>query len=271
MLPSRFFLAIPLVIFLAVVALHPTIAQDRSPVVERLSKSINSAHLKRIYVPDFPDASGQPSGAGAMFAASFSKLLATKSHKYFVQNRADAHAFLLQNNLTDYSLTDPAALSKFAAQFQLDAVLFGTAQSTNSDQVVSFSLKDLSGKELYKDSYSEPEKSTIGALPAGAGASGWPFYFMGMDGISTPKCYFMPNPPYPPEMRNARISGIVMVSGLITPEEKVVNARIVKSPDPKFDSNSMNTIGAWRCKPARDSKGEPVPVRVVFEITFDLY
>jgi TonB family protein len=69
---------------------------------------------------------------------------------------------------------------------------------------------------------------------------------MGMDGISTPKCYFMPNPPYPPEMRNARISGIVMVSGLITPEEKVVNARIVKSPDPKFDSNSMNTIGAWR-------------------------
>ena len=271
-MPSRFSLAIPLIALFGTVAPHPAIAQNRSPVVERLSKSINSAHVKRIYVPDFPDASGQPSGAGAMFAASFSKLLATKSHKYFVQNRADAHAFLLQNNLTDYSLTDPATLSKFAAQFQLDAVLFGTAQSTNPDQVVSFSLKDLSGKELYKDSYSEPEKSTIGSLPAGAGASGWPFYFMGMDGsLCTEVLFHAESPLSCPRLRKARISGIVMVSGLITPEEKVVNARIVKSPDPKFDSNSMNTIGTWRCKPARDSKGTPVPVRVVFEITFDLY
>jgi len=103
-----------------------------------------------------------------------------------MNNRVEAHAFLLKNNLTDYDLAAPQNLSMFASQFNVDAVLFGLANSTDWAQSVQFSLRDLTGKELFKDSYTEPSKSTEYYFPAGAAPSGWPYYFHGLDGVSLP-------------------------------------------------------------------------------------
>jgi hypothetical protein len=49
----------------------PALAQDRSQVVERLAKGISAADVHKIYIPDFPDPSNHPSGAGAFYAAIF--------------------------------------------------------------------------------------------------------------------------------------------------------------------------------------------------------
>jgi TonB family protein len=249
----------------------PGFAQDRNPVVERLAKGISAANVHKIYIPDFPDASGHPSGVGAFYAATFSKFLTTKSKGFTVLNRVEAHAFLLKNNLTDYDLADSLNLAKFASQFNVDVVLFGVANSTDSAQLIQFSLRDLTGKELLKDSYGEPAKLTEYYFPAGAAPSGWPYYFYGVDGVSLPSCSYMPNPPYPEEMRKDRISGVISLSALINIQGNVESVRVTKSVDKKLDQLSLATIKTWRCKPATDADGNRVAIRVPFEIAFKLF
>jgi TonB family protein len=168
-------------------------------------------------------------------------------------------------------LTAPKNLTKFASQFNVDAVLFGVANSTDSAQSVQFSLRDLTGKELFKDSYGEPVKLTEYYLPAGAAPSGWPYYFYGLDGVSLPSCCYMPNPQYPEEMRKDRLSGVATLSALVNINGNVEAVRITKSLDKKLDQLSLETIKTWRCKPARDPEGNPVAIRVPFEITFKIY
>ena len=85
----------------------PASTQDRKPIVERLANEISASSVHKIYIPDFPDPPGHPSGAGAFYAATFSKFLSTKSKQFDVLNRVEAHAFLLKNDLADYDLTAP--------------------------------------------------------------------------------------------------------------------------------------------------------------------
>jgi len=188
-------IAFGLLALVSLLTAGPAFAQDRKPIVERLAKDISASNVRKLYIPDFPDPPGHPSAAGAFYAAIFSKFLSTKSKGFAVLNRVEAHAFLLKNNLADYDLAAPQNLSMFAPQFNVDAVLFGLANSTDWAQSVQFSLPDLTGKELFKDSYTEPSESTEYYFPAGATPSGWPYYFHGLDGVSLPSCFYMPNPP----------------------------------------------------------------------------
>ena len=168
-------------------------------------------------------------------------------------------------------MTAPKNLTKFASQFNVDAVLFGVANSTDSAQSVQFSLRDLTGKELFEDSYGEPVKLTEYYLPAGAAPSGWPYYFYGLDGVSLPSCCYMPNPQYPEEMRKDRLSGVATLSALVNINGNVEAVRITKSLDKKLDQLSLETIKTWRCKPSIGPSGKPVPVIVTFEVNFRLY
>jgi TonB family protein len=168
-------------------------------------------------------------------------------------------------------LTGSQNLTKFASQFSVDAVLFGAVNSTASAQTVQFSLRDLTGKELFKGSYGEPVKLSESYLPAGAAPSGWPYYFVGLDGVSVPSCFYMPNPPYPDEMRKDGVSGVITLSGLVNINGNVEAVRITKSLQKQLDQLSLETIKTWRCKPARDPDGNPVAIRVPFEIKFRLY
>ena len=136
---------------------------------------------------------------------------------------------------------------------------------------MQFSLRDLTGKELFKDSYGEPVKLTEYYLPAAAAPSGWPYYFYGLDGVSLPSCFYMPNPPYPEETRKDRLSGVTTLSALVNINGNVEAVRITKSLDKKLDQLSLETIKTWRCKPARDPESNPVAIRVPFEITFKIY
>jgi TonB family protein len=268
---SRLHFASALIVFLASFVPCSAVAQDRAPVVDRLINYINSAHLQKIYVSDFPDASGHQSDVGAFFAASFSKLLSEKAKQFTVQNRVEAHTFLLQSKLTDYDLSNPTNLASFVEQFHVDAVLLGTVRSPSSVQGVDLKLIDPSGNQLYVESYSEPAKRTDANFPAGSAPSGWPFFYVGLDGVSQPTCYYAPNPPYTDDLRRDRVSGVVLVSGLITAEGKVSEARISQSVDKRLDKPSLKIISIWRCKPAEDENGDPVPVRIGFEITFKLF
>jgi len=245
---------------------------DRGVVIERLAKGIASTGVHRIYVPDFPSPSGQPSGPGAFLAATFSQLLTDRAKGFSTLDRAQAHSYLLKHNLTDYALADPSIQGTFASQFEVDAILFGIINSTDDFKLLKLTLLDLTGKNLFQDSYSELSNLTEDQFPSGVAPSGWPFYFPMLDGISAPSCLDNPSPPIPPSVpKQTRVFGNVLLSGFLDSQGKIKSLRLINSFDSRFNAITMDTVKTWRCKPAKDSDGNPVPIRVPFQITFHVW
>jgi TonB family protein len=247
---------------------------DRDAIIERLAKGIASTGVHRIYIPDFPDSSGQPSGPGALLAATFSHLLAGRAKRFSTLDRAQAHSYLLKHNLTDYALAEPSNQRTFASQFEVDAILFGVINSTDGSELLNLTLLDLAGKNLFQDSYGEPSSLTENQFPSGVAPSGWPFYFPMLDGVAMPNCLYTPDPPIPPSLpKQTRVTGnaIVLISGFLNSQGKIESLRLIKSFDSRFNASTVETVKTWRCKPAKDSDGNPVPIRVSFQITFHIY
>jgi TonB family protein len=260
-------------LFAAVFLLVPLTASakepDRGASIEKLAKGIALTGVHRIYVPDFPDSSGQPSGTGAFLAATFSHLLTDSAQGFSTLDRAQAHSYLLKHNLTDYALADPSNQRTFATQFEVDAILFGVINSTDGSEFLKLTLSDPTGKNLLQDSYSEPSNLTENRFPSGVAPSGWPFYFPMLDGVSLPSCLYTPSPPIPPSLAKQRVSGNVLVSGFLNSQGKIESLRLVESFDSRFNAITVETIKTWRCKPAKDSDGNPVSIRVPFQVTFN--
>jgi len=245
---------------------------DRGAIIERLAKGIASTGVHRIYVPDFPDPSGQPSGPGAFLAATFSQLLTDRAKGFSTLDRAQAHSYLLKHNLTDYALAAPSNQGAFASQFEVDAILFGVINSTDGSELLKLTLLDLTGKNLFQDSYSELSNVTENQFPSGVAPSGWPLYFPMLDRVSLPSCWYAPNPPFPPSLpKQTRVWGNVLVSGFLDSQGKIKSLRLIKSFDSRFNAITMDTVKTWRCKPGKDSDGNPVPIRVPFQITFHVW
>jgi len=92
----------------------------------------------------------------------------------------------------------------------------------------------------------------------------------GRNGVSLPVCSYMPTPPYTKEARAAKFEGNVLVEGVVGLDGKITNVRVLKSPGLGMDESVINTLKKWKCKPAKDRDGKPVPTIVPFQITFHL-
>jgi periplasmic protein TonB len=93
----------------------------------------------------------------------------------------------------------------------------------------------------------------------------------GVNGVGSPSCFYMPNPPYSEEARKAKYSGVVLVDAVVTVDGRVTEPRVIKSPGLGLDDTTVNTMRTWRCKAALGPNGRPVPTRVQFEVNFRLY
>lgn len=110
-----------------------------------------------------------------------------------------------------------------------------------------------------------------GLGPGEGGGTGGDAFRAGVNGVGTPSCYFMPNPPYSDEARKAKYAGTVLVDVVITTDGRVVNPHVIKSPGLGLDEVTINTLRTWRCKPANGPNGKPVPVELSVEVAFRLY
>jgi periplasmic protein TonB len=105
---------------------------------------------------------------------------------------------------------------------------------------------------------------------SGAGTGGGP-YHPGSGGVRGPSCFYMPNPPYSEEARNAKYSGAVLVNAVVTVDGRVDQPRVIKSPGMGLDDVTISTMKTWRCKAAIGPGGRPVSSPVQFEVNFRLY
>jgi TonB family protein len=242
--------------------------ESRKSAAKQMAKELSSLGVKKIYVADFCEGPSQPSARGAFFAATFSDLLAESKKDFVVVSRADGHRFLHDKNLTDCDLVRPEVLSDFSSEFSIDALLSAVLVSDKSSYTMDFDLTNLSGKEVTHFHYTEPHDAETEALfPATASPSGWPFYFAAHDGVTTPKGVYMPFPPYPEKLRG-RVSGVVLVSALVTANGHIDQVRVVQGLDPDIDRAAIDKMQSWRFLPAKSSDGSVIPVRTLFELFF---
>lgn len=109
-----------------------------------------------------------------------------------------------------------------------------------------------------------------GPFSPATNASGRIFYFYGFDSAAVPTCIQCPNPSYTDSSRRARISGVVVISGVVTPDGKIEQTRVVESLDPTLDRASLEILKNWRFRPTKDPDGNLVPVCIPLEVSFRL-
>lgn len=240
--------------------------KNRESAAKYMAKAFSTVGIHRMYVPDFCDGSSRPDAHGAFFAATFSDLLAKRAKGFALVSRIDAHRFLQQNNLTDCDLSRPEILSKFSSEFSVDSILSASVLLTENSYSMNFVLRDLAGTELSRFPYREPcDAETEGAFPPTASPSGWPFYFPMLDGVVLPKGIYMPN--VDPRIAGG-VTGVAILSGLVTTNGKIEQIRVVKGLKPKIDSAAIETLKLWRLVPAKGPDGSAIPVRIPLDFNF---
>src|SRR5262249_23923469 len=85
------------------------------------------------------------------------------------------------------------------------------------------------------------------------------------------RCSYMPPPVYTKEARAAKISGSVLVEGIVGLDGRITHTRIVRGLGHGLDESAMKIMKQWKCEPAIGPNGKLVPTKVPFEITFRLY
>jgi TonB family protein len=278
--PRRFPMRFPLLFVIASLSLIPSVAQpadlekDFKHAAEHLASEMQRLALHSIYVQDFLDPNGERRPTGVFFAATFSQALSKHARKFSAISRADAHKFLDQSGWTDNDLSTSDVFAKFTSEFHPDAILHGSVSLRDGKYYFEFTAQDLTGKELFRFPYQVGANFTNMAwlyLPPTHNPSGRIFYFAGLDGVSLPKMIFAPNPSYSPKARQDRVSGVVVLSAIVTLDGRPDQISVLRKLHPDLDANSVATLKTWRLIPCETPDGTPIPVRVDFEVSFRLY
>jgi TonB family protein len=86
-------------------------------------------------------------------------------------------------------------------------------------------------------------------------------------GVTGPKPLYHPDPEYTDRARRKKISGMVLLSIVVTPEGTVRDAKVTTSLDKDLDQQALKAVSTWKFQPATKD-GKPVPVRIAVETDF---
>ena len=109
-----------------------------------------------------------------------------------------------------------------------------------------------------------------GLGPGSGGGTGGGVFNIG-NGVTSPVVTFDPKPKYTADAMRAKVQGVVQMSAVVLPNGTVTDIRIVRSLDQTFglDEEAKKTAAQWRFRPGT-LKGEPVAVRIIIELEFNL-
>jgi TonB family protein len=85
-----------------------------------------------------------------------------------------------------------------------------------------------------------------------------------------PRVIHRVNPDYPAELREQRVEGVVVVSGVIPKEGGTIrNPRVVRTNDPRLNALALDAVSRWIWAAGLEN-GEPVDVEFTTEVRFAL-
>jgi TonB family protein len=105
--------------------------------------------------------------------------------------------------------------------------------------------------------------------PYAAGAPDTLRYQEGI-GITEPVKTDTVRPAYPDSARRDKVMGVVVIELLIDTKGKVVDHRLLRSPDARLAESSIAAVRQWRFEPARRADGTAVKVWYVITVKYNL-
>ena len=119
----------------------------------------------------------------------------------------------------------------------------------------------------------EPASTNNGSRPLVSPSGRAPVQALGANGARIPGLQMpvvtkSPKPEYPPEAKEARLQGTVVLEALVDERGRVADARVRRGVA-QLDQAALDTAKQWEFKPAT-LNGEAVPVIVVLEMEFNL-
>jgi protein TonB len=85
--------------------------------------------------------------------------------------------------------------------------------------------------------------------------------------LSGPTALRKVDPKYPPELRDKRVQGEVILYAVIRADGSVDSIQLVRGIEPTLDANAMQALAQWKFRPA-ERQGVPVDIETVVRIPF---
>ena len=244
------------------------------PAVASRSKKNCSILVTNFALPD-----GNTSPYGMQLADELSKELTSQNHKIQVIDRSLLQNFLAKDRVPAKSV-NAGLVHSIASALKARFIVLGTTKRTNDD-VVQLSTRLFDVADKYGSGYNAvanllaPKSSVdlssaelITSLPpVTSTASGESIYRWGVDGVSMPKCTYMPSP-QTEEVRRFQLSGSIFVDAVLNSEGKLENVRIIRGLPNGLNEATLATMKTWRCN-AAFKDGKPVLTLVQFEVHFE--
>jgi len=110
---------------------------------------------------------------------------------------------------------------------------------------------------------------SIGTTPGQeAGIGGPPGAYQA--GVTLPTCVYCPDPQYTDEAREAKLQGKVTLRVLVGPDGRASQIQVVQGIGMGLDDRAVQSVRAWKFRPAHDGARRGVPAWVTIEIIFRL-
>ena len=90
----------------------------------------------------------------------------------------------------------------------------------------------------------------------------------GINGVTSPRCVYCPQPDYSHKARKDRVSGTVLLDVIVTADGQIAKPVVLKGPSDDLSERAVEAVRKWKMKPASGPDGKPVDCRVQVEITF---
>lgn len=234
----------------------------------------------KILVNEFFLADGKSSAYGIKLADQLSSQLSAQQMEIQILDRRSVHGLLELAYLPENLLSDVRVARWVGEIFGASKVVLGSIKKQKGNQIqVSVHLVDVTTGQIgpTDEAILQNSSADLSPLqrpqkvpPGGVRVNGEDLYRAGTDGLATPTCFYMPNPPYSEAARKAKYSGVVLAVAVVSADGHVTHPRVIRSPALGLDDTTGETMRTWRCKPA-NLDGKPVPTIVTFQVNFRPY
>lgn len=231
----------------------------------------------KILVDEFFLADGRSCAYGIQLADQVSSQLSGQKGEVQILDRQHVHEFLDFDRLAENLLLDVGVARWFGGIFGADNIVIGTIRKGNSNQILlSTRVVNISSGQrgTIEETAIENSNADLSPIqhpqkvpPGGAHVNGDDFYRAGVNSVDSPRCFYMPNPPYSEEARAAHFTGVVLVQAIVRADGRVGNILVLRTPGLGLTESTLQTMPQWRCKPAV-LNGKPVSTFVTFEVNF---
>jgi len=98
--------------------------------------------------------------------------------------------------------------------------------------------------------------------------SRFPLVQFGSPGFASPECIACPKPEYSHQAREMNIIGVTRMMFTVRPDGVTDEVYVARALGYGMDVKAVNAVLAWKFKPAADSQGHPVAMRMLIDVTF---